>query len=204
MKRNLGLGLLLALVFLNMSNLTQALERNSNRMMSFYNNVAAGSTAGSLIGFSSGLITYKEQHYNDSDIILTRTIYGFLGGAMVGAGFGIYELTSPVTNNLMLPNRVAAGTLTGMIVGSLIGILDYLESDDEDFNAEIGYGGLIGAGLGLGFAAIELSFFGENNDSPVLTGEIGLKPNAAGLPSLIPEIKSEPMLIACQVVRLNF
>ncbi len=197
------LSFLAIILFLSHSNSVWASGYQGSRGLLLYNNILNGAAAGTLIGLSAGLMIYGMEGSTDSELILIGPVYGALGGAILGTGIGIYQFTAPASSTpYPLMEYIAGGTAVGMLMGSLVATIAYARYDDADFNAEIGLGGLIGAALGLGLVFLEFSAPGGGGDD-LLSGEIGLSPEMAGLPNMVPELKREP-IFGCRLARINF
>jgi hypothetical protein len=197
------LSLLAIILFLSNANHVLAGSYQFSRGRLLYNNILNGAAAGTLIGLSAGLMAYGMENGTDSELILIGPVYGALGGAILGTGIGIYQFTAPVSSNpYPLMEYIAGGTAVGMLMGAMVATIAYARYDDRDFNTEIGLGGLIGAALGLGLVFLEFSAPGGGGDD-LLSGEIGLIPEMAGLPNMVPELKREPVF-GCRLAKINF
>ncbi|MCK5219076.1 hypothetical protein KAR10_06115 [bacterium] len=203
MKTKYLLSLLAIILFLSNANSIWASGYQYSRGRLLYNNILNGAASGTLIGLSAGLMGYGMEDNTDSELILIGPIYGALGGALLGAGIGLYQFTTPVSSTpYPLMEYIAGGTGVGMLMGAMVATIAYARYDDRNFNTEIGLGGLIGAALGLGLVVLEFSAPSSGGDD-LLSGKIGLSPEMAGLPHMVPKLKREP-IFGCRLAKINF
>lgn len=146
--------------------------------------------AGTTVGFSAGMIEYGDSGNTQPKLILTDSIYGFLGGAIVGTGIGFYEFTSEDADaGATIGNYMAAGTFMGAFLGVMYAFIPYALSEDSEADnfavgsVGLGIGGLIGGGLGLGVALLDLSLRapGGQKEDQLLSGTLGLQPETQWL-----------------------
>ncbi len=165
--------------------------------------------AGTTVGFSVGMIEYGNSGNTQPKLILTDSIYGFLGGAVVGTGIGFYEFSNEDSDaGLTIGNYVAAGTLMGAFLGIMYSFIPYALSEDSDTDnfavgsVGLGIGGLIGGGLGLGVALLDISLRGPSGkqDDLLLSGTLGLQPETQWL-----SVTGDPQPALCyRVVELRY
>ena len=116
-KRCVFLFLVLILLFTGV-NLAQARDHQVSRVQLLYTNILTGAGAGTLVGLSGSLVAYSSKNSADPKLLVTGPIYGFLGGALLGTGLGIYQFTSPAPSVYYpLTEYMTGGTLIGMMMG---------------------------------------------------------------------------------------
>jgi hypothetical protein len=164
--------------------------------------------AGTTVGFSAGMIEYGDSGNTQPRLILRDSIYGFLGGAVVGTGIGVYEITSDTSGvGTTVGNYVAIGTLMGAFVGLIYSFVPYAMDDSDSNNFAVGsiglgVGGLIGGSVGLGVAILDLSLRapGGKEDDLLLSGTLGLQPETQWL-----SVTGDPQPTFCyRVLELHY
>ncbi len=195
------------LIFLLLAASPAAARERSGRGATLARDIMGGAMAGSVVGFSSGLYRYGQSGNTDPRVLLVDSVYGLLGGAIVGTGLGIYEFTSSDSGDIgvTVADYVTMGALMGGFIGVMGAFIPYALSDDTDSDnfaigsVGMGLGGMIGAGLGLGVAILDISLRSEEDDL-LLSGTVGLKPETAWL-----SVNGEPAPALCvRVVELRF
>lgn len=198
----ISITLILSLFVIGLSN-----SSAQNRGPVIANNIMGGAGAGSAVGLAAGVMTYGMNGHREPKVLLTSTVYGFLGGAIAGTGVGVYEIsTGKGDTGFTVSEYVLGGTGIGAVLGIVVAIIPFTDNGSLDnFTIGSGIGGLIGATFGLGFAFIDINSTSPEGDV-LLSGEIGLYPEVVQLPSLDSDsefICREPM-ISCRLVQMRF
>lgn len=166
------------------------------------NNIMGGAGAGTLIGFAAGLYGYGQSDNYNSKLILVDSVYGFLTGAVVGAGIGVLvsNQQKPDTG-YTVSSYTSSGLLLGMMIGGVAAVIPY--ADDQKgshFTTYMGIGGLIGAVAGFGVAIVDI----QGRPSEVkFSGRVGIFPETALLPSVAPN-DAAPMVVAARLAEIQF
>jgi hypothetical protein len=177
-----------------------------NRGPIIANNILGGAGAGAVVGLSAGMLAYGVDNNYNPELLINGAVYGFIGGALVGTGIGIYEITTETNDTgFTVAEYTMGGTWIGALMGGVVATIPYMrDGDPEDFTIGLGLGGIIGATLGLGFAVLDIgSRSSGGGDDLLLSGKIGIYPDAEGLVQYIPETKRQPVW-CCQVVSVSF
>jgi hypothetical protein len=168
-------------------------------------NILGGAGSGAVVGLSAGALAYGLDNNYNPEVLLTSVAYGFLGGAIVGAGVGFYQISSNhYDSDFSLSGYVAGGTGIGSLIGGVVSVIPFVrDHHSEDFTVGIGLGGVVGAVLGLGVAALDL------NSRPVaetklLSGTLTIQPETGALASLIPDKQSGQPVLTCRLVKVTF
>jgi hypothetical protein len=169
------------------------------------NNILGGAGAGLVVGLSAGTIAYGQSNNTDPEYLLTGAVYGFLTGAVLGTGVGIYEVSAGIEDTgFTLAEYTISGTGIGAFVGLVVATLPYMrDGDPEDFTIGLGLGGVIGAACGAGFAIWDINSRSAGKDDLLLSGRIGIEPEYGYVPVTGPAEIREP-LVLCRVVTLSF
>ncbi len=168
------------------------------------NNILGGAAAGTLVGFSAGLLAYGQDNNYHADYLLTGAVYGFLGGALLGGGVAMYEIgTGRSDTGFTLSEYLAGGTSIGALMGFVVATIPFMrDKDPEDFTIGIGLGGLIGASLGLVVALVDINARNAEGDT-LLSGQMGILDMSSELPALVPGQTAEPVF-NCKLVKVTF
>jgi MFS family permease len=168
-------------------------------------NILGGAAAGTLAGFSAGMLAYGLDHNYHSEYLINGAVYGFLGGALLGGGAATYEIIVDRPDpGFALSGYMAGGTSLGALIGIVAAVIPYTrDKTPEDFTIGLGLGGVIGAVLGTTVGFIDINSNAHNNSKALLSGKVGLIEMSSVLPSIIPEIPGEPM-VNCRLVELTF
>jgi hypothetical protein len=166
-------------------------------------NIIGGATAGALVGFSAGALSYGFDHNYNGQQILNGAVYGLVGGVILGSGLAVYEISGKKPDSGYTAfHYVSAGTGIGAALGGVIALIPFMrDGNGADFTIGLGLGGVIGATLGLVTAAVDIES-GTAGDGK-LSGQFGIVEMASTLPSLIPEQPAEPVL-NCKLIKLTF
>lgn len=169
------------------------------------NNILGGAGAGLMVGLSAGTLAYGMGDNYNPDYLLSGAVYGFLTGAVVGTGLGIYEIsTGRDDTGYTFSEYTIGGTGIGALLGVVIATLPYMrDKDPEDFTIGLGLGGLIGAAFGVGFAILDINSRAAGGDDLLLSGRIGIEPEQTYAPVTGPAEIREP-LVLCRVVTVTF
>ncbi|MCD4813822.1 hypothetical protein K8S19_09055 [bacterium] len=170
------------------------------------NNILGGAGAGAVVGLSVGVFAYGMGNNYNPDFLVNGAVYGFLTGAVLGTGVGVYEITNRTNaSGFTVAEYAVGGTGIGALLGLVVATVPYMrDNNPEDFTIGLGLGGIIGAVVGLGFAAIDISTDSSGQgDDMLLSGKIGLQHEAVGLVKYIPEATREPV-VCCRLVALTF
>jgi hypothetical protein len=167
-------------------------------------NILGGAAAGTLAGLSIGTLAYGMDKNYHSEYLVNGAVYGFLGGALLGGGVATYEIVMEKPEpGFTLSSYIAGGTSLGALIGVVGAVIPYTrDRSPEDFTIGLGLGGVVGAVLGTGIGFIDINAHSHTN-KVLLSGKVGLIEMSSVLPSLIPEIPSEPIL-NCRLVELTF
>lgn len=209
--------LLLVIPVFLMSISTPALARNMGPAAA--KNLMRTAATGTLIGFCAGMTSYGYNNNTTPEIVMMDTIYGFVGGAVLGTGLTVVEFAADRDDiDSTVCRYVAGGAGIGMLMGAFVSLIPYAQKDMRDkrdcanFNEGsigLGLGGLIGGGLGLGIALMDLSLTtpektGENEgEKSLVRGTIGFQTEDA----LLPPVKEDEVQVPalwCRVVRVEF
>jgi hypothetical protein len=181
-------------------------------------NMLGTAAVGSLIGLCAGAEAYGLSNNTAPSLLLMDTVYGFVGGAVLGTGLTVAEFSLPQENLTGTVCRYAAGGAgIGMLMGVVVALIPYAQKelhnrqDCENFNEGaigLGLGGLIGGGMGLSVAVVDLSFrSGEDAAGrpaeKTATGSLGLQPEDGLFPPVNPGEARSPALW-CRVVSVTF
>jgi hypothetical protein len=168
------------------------------------NNILGGAASGALAGLAVGSLAYGLDHNYHPQYLVSGTVYGFLGGALLGGGVGVYEISTQRSDTgYTLSQYLAGGTGIGAMLGLVVATIPYLrDGSPEDFMIGLGLGGVIGASLGLTVAIVDINARGSEGGK-LLSGEVGLLSVASTLPQLRPESRPE-QLWNCQLARFRF
>ena len=182
---------------------TDALAKDRGPMI--LNNIFLGSASGGAIGLSAGFLAYAESNNTDEDVLWIGTVYGLLTGALFGTGVSIYEISSNHTTvGSTLSGYMLGGTGLGAFLGLIVARVPYQDNPDNSyFSRGLGWGGIIGACLGLGIALLDLN--AQNSGGSYLLSEnIGVP--AGDQPLLLP-IKNNgaaASLLTCRLMEVVF
>lgn len=192
---------LIVLMLLALGSAQTAFAGNSGPVLA--RNILSGAGSGAVAGFSVGVLAYGIDNNMHPEVMLTSAAYGFLGGAVLGAGVGMYQISNNQHNtDFSLSGYVAGGTGIGALIGGVVATIPYMrDKRGEDFTIGIGLGGVVGAVLGIGVAAIDLS--SRPVETKLLSGTITIHPETGCLASLIPEKNREPVM-TCRLVKVTF
>ena len=140
------------------------------------NNILGGAAAGTLTGLAAGTLAYGLDNNYNPEYLLSGAVYGFVGGALLGGGIGVYEIsTQRVDTGFTVSEYLAGGTGIGALIGTVVAVIPYMrDGDPEDFTVGAGLGGLIGASLGLTFAVLDISAREPGGGDVLLSGRIGV------------------------------
>lgn len=168
------------------------------------NNIVAGAGAGALVGLSAGTLAYGFDNNYHAQYLLSGTIYGVLGGALLGGGAAAFEIANQKPDSgFTVAEYLSGGTAIGALLGTVVATIPYLrDGDPEDFTIGFGLGGLIGGAAGLTVAVVDIQGRTPAGDTS-LSGRIGIMDVAAVMPSLVPGMAPEP-LWNCTLVKVNF
>ncbi|MEW6516501.1 MAG: hypothetical protein AB1439_06335 [candidate division FCPU426 bacterium] len=169
------------------------------------NNILGGAGAGLMVGLSAGTLAYGLDNNYNPDYLLTGAVYGFLTGAVLGTGIGIYEIsTDRQDTGFTFSEYTVGGTGIGAMLGLVIATLPYMrDKDPEDFTIGIGLGGLVGATFGIGFAVWDINSRSAGKDDLLLSGRIGIEPEYDYVPVSGPGETRAP-LVLCRMATLTF
>jgi len=200
-KRRFVAGQFIAICFLVGSVSVYALDRGPI----IANNILGGAGAGAVVGVAAGVLAYGLDNNTNPELLLNGALYGFISGAVLGTGIGIYEIvTERNDTGFTLAEYTLGGTGIGALLGVVVATIPYMrDGDPEDFTIGLGLGGVIGAAFGLGFAALDISARSGSSDDILLSGEIGIYPDAAGLIPYVSETKREQVL-CCRLMKFRF
>jgi hypothetical protein len=168
------------------------------------NNILGGAAAGALVGLSAGTLAYGYDNNYHAQYLLSGTVYGLLGGALLGGGAAAFEISNrkPDTG-FTLAEYLTGGAGIGALLGGIVATIPYLrDGDPEDFTIGLGLGGLIGATAGIAVAVVDINGRTEAGDRS-LSGRIGILDVAAVLPSVVPGQAPEPVW-NCKLVKVTF
>jgi hypothetical protein len=169
-------------------------------------NLIGGAGAGSLFGLAIGTMAYGYSGNTEPEYLLNGAVYGFLGGAVIGTGIAFYEIgTERQDSGYTFAEYLTGGTLIGAVLGGVAATIPYIKNDDpEVFTVGIGLGGVIGGTLGIIFSIVDINQrpSGESSQQ-MFSGKIGVLEMSAGLPSLVPEIETEPIM-TCKLAEFRF
>lgn len=168
------------------------------------NNILGGAGAGALVGLSAGTLAYGYDNNYHSEYLLSGTIYGLLGGALLGGGAAAFEIVNQKPDSgFTVAEYLSGGAAIGALLGTVVATIPYLrDGDPEDFTIGFGLGGLIGGAAGLTVAVVDLSGRSPSGE-PSLSGRIGIMEVAAVLPAVVPGVAAEPIW-NCKLVKVTF
>jgi hypothetical protein len=166
-------------------------------------NILGGAAAGTLVGFSAGMLAYGLDKNYHSEYLINGAVYGFLGGALLGGGAATYEIVvNKPDPGFTLSGYMAGGTGLGALIGAVAAVIPYTrDKTPEDFTIGMGLGGVAGALLGTTVGFIDIN--SRNSSQALLSGKVGLIQVASVLPSVVPEQQGAPVLNA-RLLELNF
>lgn len=169
------------------------------------NNILGGAGAGVAVGLAAGTLAYGLDNNRNPELLLSGAVYGFLGGAILGTGVGIYEISTGTNDTgFTVSEYVVGGTGIGALLGLVVATIPYMkDGDPEDFTIGLGLGGVIGAAFGLGFAIIDINSRSTGGDDLLLSGRIGIELETEYLPPVVLEMKREPVFL-CRLMRVSF
>jgi hypothetical protein len=168
------------------------------------NNILGGAAAGALVGLSAGTMAYGFDNNYHPQYLLSGTVYGLLGGALLGGGMAAFEIANrkPDTG-FTVAEYLSGGAGIGLLLGGVVATIPYMrDGDPEDFTIGLGLGGVIGATAGLAIAVVDLQSRSEEGDRS-LSGRIGIMDVAAVLPSVVPGQADLPVW-NCKLVKVTF
>ena len=167
------------------------------------NNILGGAGAGTLVGLAAGTLAYGLDKNYHSEYLINGAVYGFLGGAILGGGTATYDIMfNKPDPGFTLSSYLAGGTGLGALIGFVGAVIPYnRDKTPEDFTIGIGLGGVVGAALGTAIGFIDIN--SHDDSKALLSGKVGLIEMSSVMPSLIPELPSEPIL-NCRLVELTF
>jgi len=168
------------------------------------NNILGGAAAGAAIGLSAGTLAYGLDDNYHAEYLLSGTIYGLLGGALLGGGTAAFEISNKKPDTgFTLFEYVIGGVGIGALLGGVVATIPYLrDGNPEDFTIGLGLGGLIGGVAGPGVAFVDINSRTEAGDRS-LSGRFGILEVAAVLPSVVPSRAPEPIW-NCKFVKVTF
>ncbi|MBN1596581.1 hypothetical protein JW933_11705 [candidate division FCPU426 bacterium] len=169
------------------------------------NNILGGAGAGAIVGLAAGTLAYGLDNNYNPDLLVNGAVYGFISGVLLGTGVGVYEIvTERNDTGFTLAEYTIGGTGLGALIGVVVAIIPYMRDENpEDFTIGLGLGGVVGATFGLGFAVLDISARSTSGGDMLLSGEIGVYPDAEGLKKYAAESRREP-IFCCRMVRFEF
>jgi hypothetical protein len=192
------------LVLMGVLLLVAAVEAKDSGPM-IVNNILWGSASGGAIGLSAGFLAYADTNNTKEDLLWMGAVYGIISGALFGTGASIYEISANQTNlGSTVSMYMLGGTGMGAVLGLLVARIPYQDNpDNRYFSRGLGWGGILGASLGLGIAFLDLGTQSPRRDY-LLSRAINEHPDAQ--PLLLPVFNSgaEAPIFTCRLLKVVF